>query len=85
MLLNNKGLLDIDSIIVNNESYKKILEDGVITEEEVAAQSGKVVAMLRNIEAKYPAEQLEEIKNLLAESSVLYAIYNFYSLQNINE
>jgi hypothetical protein len=85
MLLNNDGLLDIDSIIVNNESYKKILEDGIITEEEVAEQSDKVVAMLHKIKEKYNNEQLSEIKELLAELSVLYAVYNFHSIQNINK
>ncbi|MBE6192430.1 MAG: hypothetical protein J6K33_08695 [Alistipes sp.] len=83
MLLNEKGILDIDSMIVNNESYRKILEDSIITDEEVAAQSAKVVSMLRDMEAKYSAEQLAEIKSLLAESSVLYAIYNFHSLQQL--
>ena len=60
------------------------MEDGVISEEEIKAQSDKVVAILQNMETKYSEEQLAEIKNLLAESSVLYAIYNFHSLQNIN-
>ncbi len=83
MLLNEKGILDIDSMIVNNESYRKILEDSIITDEEVAAQSAKVVSMLRDMAAKYSAEQLAEIKSLLAESSVLYAIYNFHSLQQL--
>ena len=59
-------------------------EDNLITEEEIKAQSDKVVAILQNMETKYSEEQLAEIKNLLAESSVLYAIYNFHSLQNIN-
>lgn len=85
MLLNNEGLLDIDAIIVNNESYKKIIEDNVITEEEVSAQSDKVVGMIRDIEAKYSKEQIVEIRSLLAETSVLYAIYNFYSLQQLDK
>lgn len=85
MLLNNEGLLDIDAIIVNNESYKKIIEDNVITEEEVSAQSDKVVGMIRDIEAKYSKEQIVEVRSLLAETSVLYAIYNFYSLQQLDK
>lgn len=85
MLLNNEGLLDIDAIIVNNESYKKIIEDNVITEEEVSAQSDKVVEMIRDIEAKYSREQIAEIRSLLAEMGVLYAIYNFHSLQQLDK
>ena len=85
MFFNEKGILNIDEIVANNASFKNIMEDGVITEEEIKAQSDKVVSMLHDMEAKYNEEQLAEIKNLLVESSVLYAVYNFYSIQNINK
>lgn len=83
MFFNEEGILSIDELVVNNTSFKKIMEDGIVTEEEINAQAEKIVAMLRDMEAKYNEEQLDEIKNLLSESSVLYAVYNFYSLQNI--
>jgi hypothetical protein len=60
------------------------MEDEIVTEEEIKAQSDKVVAMLHDMEAKYNEEQLSEIKNLLVESSVLYAVYNYHSIQNLN-
>ena len=85
MFFNEEGILNIDEMVVNNASFKAIMEDGVITEEEIKAQSDKVVAMLHDMEAKYNEEQLAEIKSLLAESSVLYAVYNFHSIQSINE
>ena len=85
MFFNEEGILNIDEMVVNNASFKTIMEDGVITEEEIKAQSDKVVAMLHDMEAKYNEEQLSEIKNLLVESSVLYAVYNFHSIQNINK
>ena len=82
MFFNEKGILNIDEIIINNASFKKIMEDGMVTEEEVMSQAEMVTAMLHDIEAKYSKEQLEEIKILLAESSVLYAIYNVYTINN---
>ena len=85
MFFNEEGILNIDEMVVNNASFKAIMEDGIITEEEIKAQSEKVVAMLPDMEAKYNEEQLAEIKSLLAESSVLYAVYNFHSIQSINE
>lgn len=85
MFFNEEGILNIDEMIVNNASFKNIMEDGVVTEDEIKAQSDKVVSMLHDMEAKYNDEQLTEIKNLLAESSVLYAVYNFYSIQNLNK
>jgi hypothetical protein len=85
MFFNEEGILSIDEMVVNNASFKNIMEDGVITEEEIKTQSDKVVAMLHDMEAKYGEEQLAEIKNLLVETSVLYAVYNFYSIQNIDK
>ena len=83
MFFNEEGILNIDEMVVNNASFKAIMEDGVITEEEIKAQSSKVVSMLHDMEAKYNEEQLAEIKNLLVDASVLYAVYNLYSIQNI--
>ena len=83
MFFNEDGILNLDEMVVNNASFKNIMEDGIVTEEEIKTQSDKVLALLHDIEAKYDAEQLEEVKNLLVESSVLYAVYNFYSIQNI--
>lgn len=85
MFFNEEGILNIDEMVVNNASFKAIMEDGVITEEEIKAQSDRVVAMLHDMEAKYNEEQLTEIKNLLVESSVLFAVYNFHSIQSINK
>ena len=85
MFFDEKGILNIDEMVVSNASFKTIMEDGVITEEEIKAQSDKVIAMLHDMEAKYSEEQLTEIKNLLIESSVLYAVYNFHSIQDINK
>ena len=85
MFFNEEGILNIDEMVVRNASFKNIMEDGVVTDEKIKAQSEKVVAMLRDMETKYSAEQLAEIKSLLVESSVLYAVYNFYSIQNINK
>ena len=85
MFFNEDGILNIDEMVANNESFKNIMEDGIVTEEEIKNQSEKVVAMLHDMEAKYSEEQLSEIKNLLVESSVLFAVYNFHSIQNINK
>lgn len=85
MLFNEKGILNIDEMVANNASFKNIMEDGIVTEEEVKAQSDKVIAMLHDMEAKYNQEQLAEITSLLAETSVLYAVYNFHSIQNIDK
>ena len=85
MFFNEEGILNIDEAVVETPSYKKIMEDGIVTEEELVSQAQKVVSMLQTMEKKYNEEQLSEIKALLTESSVLYAVYNIHSIQNINK
>ncbi len=85
MFFNENGILNIDEMIVNNDSFKKIMEDGIVTEEEIMAQSEKVIAMLHEMEAKYSEEQLLQIRDLLVETSVLYAVYNIHEIQNLNK
>lgn len=85
MFFNEKGILNIDDIVTNNDSFKRIMDDGIVTDEEVKAQSDKIVFMLKDMESRYTEPQLFEIKNLLAETSVLYAIYQLNALQTINQ
>lgn len=85
MFFNEDGILNIDEMVVNNASFKSIMEDGIVSEEEIKSQSDKVVGMLHEMEKKYDEEQLLEIRDLLIETSVLYAVYNFHSIQNLNK
>ncbi|MBO5963325.1 MAG: hypothetical protein J6P97_02460 [Bacteroidales bacterium] len=85
MFFNEEGILNIDEAVLETPSYKKIMEDGIVTEEELVSQAQKVVSMLQTMEKKYNEEQLSEIKALLTESSVLYAVYNIHSIQNLNK
>lgn len=85
MFFNEEGILNIDEAVLETPSYKKIMEDGIVTEEELVSQAQKVVSMLQTMEKKYNEKQLLEIKALLTEASVLYAVYNIHSIQNINK
>lgn len=84
MFFDKNGILDIDGMVADNDSFKAIMEDSIVTEDEVKAQSDKVIGILHDMETRYSEAQLTEIKDLLVESGVLYAVYNFYSIQNIN-
>ena len=85
MFFNEKGILNIDEWVVDNDSFKKIVEDGIVSDEEVKAQSDKVVLMLKKMESEYTETQLTEIKDLLAATSVLYAVYQLNALQSFNK
>lgn len=74
MFITENGLLDLDSIIINNPSYQKIMEDGIVTDEEIQEQAKKIDAMLKSMKDKYTPEQFSDIQQLIADVSVLIAI-----------
>lgn len=75
-LLDKYGNLNIEDIVVNQPSFKRIIEDGIITEEEIEEQSQRVVAKIKEIESIASPEVKEKMRELLAEMSVLVAISN---------
>lgn len=70
----NNGTLNIDELIVEQPSFLKIMEDGVVTEEELQEQSKRVEDILKDIESSASPETIEKVRQLLAEISVLVAI-----------
>ena len=75
-LLDKYGNLNIEDIVVNQPSFKRVIEDGIITEEEIEEQSQRVVNKIKEIEAIATPEVKEKMRELLAEMSVLVAISN---------
>lgn len=83
MFFDKNGVLNLDEAVMDIDSFKTIMADGIVTDEELKTQSDRVIGILHDMEKKYSPEQLKEIKQLLAETSVLYAIYNYHSIQSV--
>jgi len=67
------GSLNLDEMILNQPSFRKIMEDGIVTEEELAEQSQRVTDMLKRLEKNLSPEQIDQVRELLAEISVIVA------------
>ena len=65
--------LNIDDLILQQPSFRKIMEDGVVTESELNEQSSRVKQLLKDIEHSSTPDLIEKIRHLLAEMSVLIA------------
>ena len=83
VFFDKNGVLNLDEAVRDIASFKTIMADGIVTDEELKAQSDRVIGILHDMEKRYSPEQLKEIKQLLAETSVLYAIYNYHSIQSV--
>lgn len=81
--MNKIDILDLESIMLDNPSLTKILEDGVVTEEEIMQQSQKVLALVEELQEMCSEEQLKKIQSLLAEMNALYVAYNYNELLSI--
>lgn len=78
----DSGLLNIDDIIMQQPSFIKIMEDGIVTEEELNEQSQRVKSLLKTIEKTSTPETIEQIRELMAEISVLVAARSTFEQQD---
>lgn len=84
-LLDKYGNFNIEDIVVNQPSFKRIIEDGIITDVEIEEQSQRVVTKIKEIEAIATPEVKEKMRELLAEMSVLVSISNLKDLTTSEE
>lgn len=77
------NILDLDPVMLNNTTLMRILEDGIVSEHEIAEQVEKVNAVAEKIQQVCTDEQLEMIQTLIAEMNTLYVAYNYNELLSI--
>ena len=81
IFFNEDGSLKINETIMEQPSYVKIMEDGVVTAEELEEQSKLVVSIFRKIEDTFTEEQEKLVQELLVESNVLNAIFKQHNMK----
>lgn len=81
IFFNEDGSLKINETIMEQPSYVKIMEDGVVTAEELEEQSKLVVSIFRKIEDTFIEEQKKLVQELLVESNVLNAIFKQHNMK----
>lgn len=85
IFFDSEGSLNINELIANHPSYIKILEDNVVTDEELKSQSDIVLELFKKIESVCNDEQKILIKEMLIETNVLNAIYKKYYFQQSSD
>lgn len=83
MIFNEQGFIDIDEMITQEPSFQKIMEDGVVTDEELRQQTDVVIKLLHEVEDRFNEEDQLLVKKLFAETNVLSAIYRYKEIQNL--
>lgn len=81
VFFNEDGSLKINETIMSQPSFMKIMEDGVVTADELEEQSRRVLSIFRKIEDTFNDEQKMLVQELLVESNVLNAIFKQHGMQ----
>lgn len=82
-LFDINGLINIADIVSNHPSYLKIMEDGLVSDQELADQAEVTISSLNRLQSICNEEQQSAILEAISEMSVLYAAYRNYELQNL--
>lgn len=82
-IFDENGLLNISDIVINHPSYKAIMEDGVVTDQELKEQADAAIAALRKLQSICNEEQQSAVLDAISEMGVLFAAYHNYELQDI--
>ncbi len=75
------GLLLLDAYVVELPSYRAILADSVVTNDEVVEQGHRVVELLARLERMLSPEAQMLATEALCELAVLYALERVHGLQ----
>lgn len=84
-IFDENGLLDISEIVKNHPSYKAIMEDGIVTDQELKEQAETTITALCKLQSICNEEQQSAILDAISEMSVLFAAYHHYELQNLRK
>lgn len=84
-LFDENGMLNISDIVTNHPSYKAIMEDGIVTDQELKDQADATIASLRKLQELCDEEQQNAILDAISEMSVLFAAYHNYQLQDLRK
>lgn len=84
-IFDKNGFLNIPDIIKNHPSYKAIMEDGIVSDEELKAQADATIKALNKLQEICTEEQQSAILDAIGEMSVLFAAYHNYELQDLRK
>jgi hypothetical protein len=75
------GLLVLDEMAMQHPSFKKVMADGVVTDDELKECAKLATAKLKELDAKLPDELKPLATDALCELSVFYAVMRHREMQ----
>lgn len=77
------GLLQLDEWVTKRETFKRILHDEVVTEQELSQQAELVLNLFKQLDEKLSDDDKQLFMETIAEMAVLQVITQVQQLQEI--
>jgi len=84
VFFDENGMFRLDEMATKSQSFQKIMEDEIVTDEEIVEQTERVHELFQRMEKSFSPEQLELIADSITQLAVLYAITQYQQLQEFN-
>lgn len=82
-LFDENGVLNVSDIVTDSASFKTIMADGIVTDDELDAQTHRAIDALRHLQDICTPEQQSAMLDAITELSVLFASYHIHELQDL--
>ena len=79
------GMFRLDELVAQSHTFQKVMEDDIVTDEEVKEQSELVLKLYKKRESDFSSEQLDKIANVIVQTGVLQAISQYKELQELHK
>ena len=85
MLFDKEGILNIDELVAQRPTFRKIMEDQIVTDDELTNQANLVVNLLKKLEQTLISPRGDQMNTRQSEISlsVLYAIHQYKEIQDL--
>jgi hypothetical protein len=77
------GILKLDEYLCEDPSFRKVMEDGIVTDDELAAHAEAVAESLRALEASLDAPARDRVLDTLIQLCALYALQRAHEQQDL--
>ena len=74
-IINDDGYLALDEFVAGMPSYRCILEDKRITDEELEEQAQHVLRLIREVDETLDEHEREQVWNMIGELAVLFELH----------
>jgi len=79
----DSGLLRLDEMVAEQETFRKIMSDGVVTDAELSAQSDRVLTLLHRLDSELDEISGTLVQDTLVELAVLFSATHYHDLQQL--